>query len=134
MRIEFEIPDEKVQHFTDDAKTRLIEQTKKYSIDVIYEAERIEDFFRENGASHEITDNIIFQAVRRNKTTKKKRVRDVLIRIAAELLLFIAGIMFIPEKFVTEAGSTNIWYLIAFIVVTLTAFISTIITYFVGGE
>ena len=82
----------------------------------------------------EITDNIIFQAVRRNRTEKKKNLKIVLVRVLAEILLFISGLMFLPEMFVTADGALNMGYLVAFLLVTLIAFIVTIVTYFIGGE
>nr|WP_300818403.1 hypothetical protein [uncultured Acetatifactor sp.] len=72
MEIKYEIADDKVRNFTDSAKNRLQEQSQKYTLEIIDEAEKIENLIRENGASTEITDNIVFQAVRRNRTEKKK--------------------------------------------------------------
>lgn len=134
MEIKYEIADDKVRNFTDSAKNRLQEQSQKYTVDIISEAERIEELIRENGASTEITDNIIFQAVRRNKTGKKKSIKIILIRIAAELLLFVSGLMFIPEMFITSENTFNLGYFVVFAIVTLIALVATIVTYFIGGE
>ena len=134
MEIKYEIADDKVRNFTDSAKGRLKEQAQKYTLEIISEAEKIEELIRENGASTEITDNIIFQAVRRNRTEKKKSIKIILIRIVAELLLFISGLMFMPEMFITSTNTFNIGYFIAFAIVTLIALIATIVTYFIGGE
>lgn len=68
LEIKYEIADDKIRNFTDSAKSRLQEQSPKYTLEIISEAEKVEKLIRENGASTEITDNIIFQAVRRNKT------------------------------------------------------------------
>lgn len=134
MEIKYEIPDDKVRNFTESAKSRLQDQSQKYTIEIINEAEKVEELIRENGASTEITDNIIFQAVRRNRTGKKRSVKIILIRIVAELLLFIAGLMFIPEMFITANNTFNLEYFVAFAMVTLIALIATIVTYFIGGE
>ena len=134
MEIKYEIADDKVRNFTDSAKNRLQEQSQKYTVDIISEAERIEELIRENGASTEITDNIIFQAVRRNKTGKKKSIKIILIRIAAELSLFVSGLMFIPEMFITSENTFNLGYFVVFAIVTLIALVATIVTYFIGGE
>lgn len=134
MEIKYEIPDDKVRSFTGSAKHRLQEQAQKYTLEIISEAEKVEELIRENGASTEITDNIIFQAVRRNRTEKKKNLKIVLVRVLAEILLFISGLMFLPEMFVTTDGALNMGYLVAFLLVTLIAFIVTIVTYFIGGE
>lgn len=134
MEIKYEIADDKIRNFTDSAKSRLQEQSQKYTLDIISEAEKVEELIRENGASTEITDNIIFQAVRRNKTGKKKNIRIILLRIAAEVLLFVSGLMFIPETFITKENAFNIEYFFIFAIVTLIALIATIATYFIGGE
>lgn len=134
MEIKYEIADDKIRNFTDSAKSRLQEQAQKYTLEIISEAEKVEEFIRENGASTEITDNIIFQAVRRNKTEKKKSIKTILIRIAAEILLFVSGLMFIPEMFITPENNFNLGYFFVFAIVTLTALVATIVTYFIGGE
>jgi len=134
LEIKYEIADDKIRNFTDSAKSRLQEQSQKYTLEIISEAEKVEKFIRENGASTEITENIIFQAVRRNKTEKKKSIKTVLVRIAAELLLFISGLMFIPERFVNTEHTFNLEYFVFFAIVTLIALVATIVTYFIGGE
>ncbi|MCH5297281.1 MAG: hypothetical protein J1E85_06385 [Ruminococcus sp.] len=134
MEIKYDIADDKVRNFTDDAKSRLQEQALEYTLEIISEAEKVEKFIREHGASPEITDNIIFQAVRRNKTEKKKSIFIILVRIIAELLLFIAGLMFLPDMFITAEGTLNISYFLIFVIVTVIAIIASIVTYFVRGE
>ncbi len=134
MEIKYEIADDKVRNFTDSAKNRLQEQSQKYTLEIIDEAEKIENLIRENGASTEITDNIVFQAVRRNRTEKKKSIKIIIIRIVAELLLFISGLMFLPEMFITSENTFNLEYFVVFAIITLTALITTIVTYFLGGD
>lgn len=134
MEIKYEIPDDKVRNFTVGAKGRLQEQSRKYTLDIISEAEKVGELIRENGALTEITDNIIFQAVRRNKTEKKKNFKIIFIRIVAEIFLFISGLMFMPEKFITSENTFNLGYFVAFAIITLIALIATIATYFIGGE
>ena len=134
LEIKYEIADDKIRNFTDSAKSRLQEQSQKYTLEIISEAEKVEELIRENGASTEITDNIIFQAVRRNKTEKKKSIKTILIRIAAEILLFVSGLMFMPEMFITAENTFNLGYFVTFAIVTLIALVATIVTYFIGGE
>lgn len=134
LEIKYEIADDKIRNFTDSAKSRLQEQSQKYTLEIISEAEKVEELIRENGASTEITDNIIFQAVRRNKAERKKSIKTILVRIAAEILLFISGLMFIPEMFITKESTFNLGYFVAFAIVTLIALVATIVTYFIGGE
>lgn len=78
MEIKYEVTDDKVRNFTESAKNRLQEQVQEYTLDIISEAEKAAELFRENGAAKEITDNHIFQAIRRNKTGKKKMLRLLL--------------------------------------------------------
>lgn len=134
MEIKFQIPDEKVCNFTDGAKSRLKEQSQEYTLEIISEAERVEKIIRENGASTEITDNIVFQAIRRNKIGKKKKIKFIAFRVFAELFLFISGLMFLPDKFITAEKTLNLTYFVIYIVITLSAWITTIITYFMGGD
>lgn len=134
MEIKYEIPDDKVHNFTESAKSRLCDQSQKYTLEIINEAEKVEELIRENGASTEITDNIIFQAVRRRRAGKKKSVTIIIVRIVAEVLLFIAGLMFVPEMFITENNTFNLEYFVIFAIVTLIALIATIVTYFIGGD
>ena len=77
MEIKFDIDDNKVQHFTTGAKNRLSIQTKKYAEDIVNESEKVEELLREDGASPEITENIVFQAIRRNRTPLKHRKKMV---------------------------------------------------------
>ena len=63
----------------------------KYTLEIISEAEKVEELIQENGASTEITDNIIFQAVRRNKTEKKKSIKTILVRIVSRATIVHLG-------------------------------------------
>lgn len=134
MEIKFEIADDKLKNFTDPAKDKLIEQTRKYTLEIISEAEKTEDILRENGAFSEITNNTVIQAVRRNRTIRKKNIKIVIIRIIAEVLLFFSGIMFLPEYFITPENTFNVVYFAIFSLLTLVAIIATIITYFIGED
>ena len=73
MSIKIYINKIKVDNFSEDAKATLEKQIEKYAGDVIKEANLIEETIREDGASREITSNIVLQAVRKNKTYKKKK-------------------------------------------------------------
>ena len=134
LEIKYEIPDDKVRSFTGGAKKRLCEQAKTFTIEIVNEAEKVECLIRENGATVEITENIVFQAIRRNKTGKKKNVKIIVMRVFADLFLFVSGLMFIPEMFITSDKTLNITYFIGYIIVTLIAFIFTVVTYFIGGD
>ena len=134
MQITIDIPDDKVSGYTDNAKDRLKKLTEEYVSDIISEAEKVEKMFHEKGASADITDNIIFQASRRNKTEKKKDIKLILFRIVAEILLFVAGCMFIPERFINSNQSLDIVYFSFFLIVVTITLICVITSHFLGGE
>ena len=90
--------------------------------------------FHEAGASADITDNIIFQASRRNKTEKKKDVKLIIFRVLAEILLFAAGCMFIPERFIDSNNKLNLMYLVVYLIIVTIALICVITSHFLGGE
>ena len=102
LEVKFEIPEDKVIHFTENAKKRLIDEAQKYTLDIVNESERTEELLREDGASSEITNSTVIQAVRRNHTVRKKKTKIIVLRIIAEVFLFAAGIMFLPDSFVNS--------------------------------
>lgn len=115
---------------TSDAKERLIKQAEKHTLEIINEAERIEEASRENGAKIEITENTIFQAVRRSKTSSlKKNWMKIVLKILSEVLLFIAGLLFNQDKFATDTI-----YFLVFTLVFMIALIITIIMHVKDGE
>lgn len=131
MEIKYYIDDNKLQNFTNEAKSKLIEQSREHTIDIIKEAENVEESLREYGATSEITGNIIFQAVRtlrRHPTKKFKWVTNIL-KIFSELLLFFAGCLFDQENF---AKNTTQFYW--FFAVFFIAAILTIALHFQEGE
>lgn len=131
MEIKYDIDDSKLQNFTDEAKSKLIEQSRKHTLDIINEAEKVEESLREYGATSEITGNIIFQAVRtlRNHPAKKLKWVTILLKILSELLLFIAGCLFNQDNF---AKNTTQFYW--FCGVFFIAVILTIALHFKEGE
>lgn len=42
--------------------------------------------------------------------------------------------MFLPEMFITSENTFNLEYFVVFAIITLTALITTIVTYFLGGD
>lgn len=131
MEVKFDIDDNKVQNFTDGAKNRLSLQAKKYAEDIVSESEKVEELLREDGALPEITENIVFQAIRRNRTPLKHRKKwwMIVIKILSELLLFISGLMFNQEKL-----STSITYFGFFSLIFTSALIITIIMHVKDGD
>lgn len=134
MEVKFDVDDTTVKNFTSSAKERLVTQASIYIIEVIEEAKKLEGKFRENGAGTEITDTIILQAVRRNKSPKKTNIKVILLKIFSELLLFIAGIMFLPNMFVDSNGKLNIVYFALYLFVICIAIILCVVNNFLGGD
>ncbi|MBO7245285.1 MAG: hypothetical protein J6V56_00805 [Clostridia bacterium] len=136
MEVKFEIAEDKIKHFSGNAKTRITEYAKNYTLDIISEAERIELSTHEGDSPSEITSSHVSHAANKFRSisgVKKKRRGLIILKIVSELLIFITGIMFLPDQFVRE-GTFNIVYFIIFIVVFSAALIATIVSHFLGGE
>lgn len=96
MAVQINIVDDKVDNFSNEAQTTLTKQIEKYADDIIKEANLIEEGIREDGASTEITSNIVLQAVRKNKTYHNKKSNKTLLitKIVSALSLLITGFLF----------------------------------------
>lgn len=134
LQIQFDISDNNLTFFSQGAKNRLLEQAKLHTLDIISEANKVEDMIHENGASQEITENIVVQAIRRNKTIRKKRMGTIILKIFSEFLLLLSGLLFIPNLFVKSDGSLNLIYSIFFLIVLTASLILTITMHFKDGE
>lgn len=131
VEIKYEVDDSKVSSFTVEAKAKLIDHSRQHTLEIISEAEKVEASLHENGATSEITGNMIFQAARkiRNYPIKKYKWVIVLLRIVSELLLFIAGCLFSQESFAKDPVQFY-WFCGVFFV----AAILTIALHFKEGE
>lgn len=87
LQINFNLSDAELTHFSQGAKNRLSNQARQYTLEIISEANKVEELLRENGASQEITESIVVQAIRRNKTVRKKNVRVIILKILSEIFL-----------------------------------------------
>ena len=134
MQIQFNLSDTELTHFSQGAKNRLTEQAKQYTLEVISEANKVEEMLRENGASQEITESIVVQAIRRNKTVRKKNIGAIVLKILSEILLFISGLLFLPDMFIKSDNTLNMPYLIFFLLLITISLILTIIMYFKDDE
>lgn len=134
MDIKFQISDNKIRNYTSKAKEELSNVAEKHTLEVIREANKVDEIWRENGVSQQITPNHIIQASRRTKISKKKGILFILLKIVAEFLLFVAGLLFLPEKFTKSDGSFNLLYFLLFLGVLTTALILTICMHFKEGE
>lgn len=134
MQINFDLSDAELTHFSQGAKNRLTEQAKQYTLEIISEANKVEEMLRENGASQEITESIVVQAIRRNKTVKKKNIGAIILKILSEILLFISGLLFLPDMFIKSDNTLNMPYFIFFLLLITISLILTIIMHFKDGE
>ncbi len=134
MQINFDLSETELTHFSQDAKNRLTEQARQYTLEIISEANKVEEMLRENGASQEITESIVVQAIRRNKTARKKNIGIIILKILSEILLFISGLLFLPDKFINSDSTLNMPYFIFFLLLITISLILTIIMHFKDGE
>lgn len=134
MQINFDLSDAELTHFSQGAKNRLTEQARQYTLEIISEANKVEEMLRENGASQEITESIVVQAIRRNKTVKKKNIGAIILKILSEILLFISGLLFLPDMFIKSDNTLNMPYFIFFLLLITISLILTIIMHFKDGE
>lgn len=126
MAIQVNIDDSQIDNFSTDAQTTLKKQMEKYTTDIIKEANLIEEAIREDGASTEITSNIILQAVRKNKTNNNKKSNKGLLitKIISVFSLLITGFLF------DSAGyQNNVVKLITFIIFLIVASVSTVLQF-----
>lgn len=73
MALQVNIDNDKIDNFSIGAKAELVKQLEKYGDNIIKESNLIEEAIREDGASTEITSNIVIQAVRKSKVPSKKK-------------------------------------------------------------
>lgn len=124
--VQINIVDDKVDNFSNEAQTTLTKQIEKYADDIIKEANLIEEGIREDGASTEITSNIVLQAVRKNKTYHNKKSNKTLLitKIVSALSLLITGFLFDSSGY-----ENNKIGLIAFVICLIVASISTVLQF-----
>ena len=131
MAVQINIVDDKVDNFSDEAQTTLKKQIEKYADDIIKEANLIEEGIREDGASTEITSNIVLQAVRKNKTYHNKKSNKTLLitKIVSALSLLITGFLFDSSGY-----QNNKMGLIAFVICLIVASVSTVLQFVIEDK
>ena len=134
MQISFDLSDVELTPFSQGAKNRLTQQARQYTLEIISEANKVEEMLRENGASQEITESIVVQAIRRNKTVKKKNIGAIILKILSEILLFISGLLFLPDMFIKSDNTFNMPYFIFFLLLIAISLTLTTIMHFKDGE
>ena len=136
LKIEIEIPDEKVECFSNNAKNDIGKYAEKYTLDIISEAERIELSTHEGNSESEITSTHVAQSANKfklNNTVRRKKTFLNVVKAISEIFLFFAGILFSTDKFVVNQ-EFNLWYFILFMFVFTIALIATIMSYTLGGD
>ena len=123
MKLEIEIPDEKVKCLSPTANMELARVAKSYIIDVLDEAGRIEESRRNSKSSPEITGAIINEAVLYSKTIgfrKKKSAGKIFLQIVSYVSTIFTGALFNIDKF------KNVGYVLLFLAVFTVCMFSTI--------
>lgn len=127
MAIQVNIDENKVDNFSNDARTTLKKQLEKYADDIIKEANLIEEILTDDGASIEITSRTILQAARKNETyhgKKKKNVGSVITKTVSALSLLLTGFLFDS----TGYQDSTVRF-IAFIISLIVACVSTVLQF-----
>lgn len=129
MEIKIKIQDEKLNNFSANAILRIQSEAEQHTMDVIEEAEKVEGIIREDGATKEITESIVYQAIRRTKTERKPMKRNWLFNPISEISILFVGMMFKTESFLTPEGKLDVFYLLLFLFVLTVALLSTTFKY-----
>jgi len=114
MKIEFDIPEEKVNGLHDPGKRELLKRCKKWTEDIIDEAARIESSRNETDEP-DITAAIINEATlheRRFPLKRKINWRVKLTQIGAFITTLVTGSLLDTEKF--NKTSHVVWFLVFF--------------------
>jgi 2-keto-4-pentenoate hydratase len=116
MKLEIDIPDEKVQNFSQDAKTELIKQSNRIAVEIADEASRIEEGRRLPETNSEITQSNVREAATQPRmiVARKKSLTSRIIQAVAFLSTLIAGNLLDTSKF-TETNHV-IWFIIVLFV------------------
>lgn len=116
MKIEFEIPDEKVQNFSSDAQTELTTQAERLTIEIVDEASRIENSRRISDTNSEVTQSNVKESAThpRRFFQPKKTLLSKVIQLVAFISTMISGSMLDPTKFTNT--SHLIWFIVTLFV------------------
>lgn len=120
MKLEIDIPDEKVQHFSQDAITELKAQSIRIAQEITDEASRIEEGRRLPTAHSEITQSIVKEAAAQPRMTisRKKNHLIKIIQAVAFISTLISGLLLDISKF-TETNHV-IWFIVVLFVAIAT--------------
>lgn len=127
MPLRIDIPDQKLEFLTDEAKDELKRSITNFSDGTLKEAERIEASFRNDSNSRpEITRHLIQEAVSYQKSIYKKQgasMKYKIIQLVSALSLFISGIIFDFEEIQKSASLLIIFFIVASIAILSTFYL-----------
>jgi hypothetical protein len=129
--VRIEIPDASLTYFSSEAKNELENHLKKYSTEIIKEAERIEESLKEDTSTPEITRQVIKQSVTSCKNvygTRKQPWRTIVKKITATLGMAISGYLCDFDKFKESTP-----HLFIFMIFAISGTVAAILLVF-GGE
>lgn len=125
MNIEFEIPDEKVQNFSGDARAELKNQSSRIAEEIVDEASRIEASRRVPESNSEVTQSNVKEAATQPRmiVARKKSWLSKVIQVVAFISTLIAGSLLDTTKF-TETNHV-IWFIVmSFIAIGTTVYLT----------
>lgn len=125
MRIEFDIPDEKVQTFSLDAKAELTRQANRIANEIVDEASRVEATRRLPETNSEVTQSNVKEVATQPRMvlTKKKTVKSKIIQLVAFGSTLVAGSLLDTSKF-TETNHV-VWFIVmSFLAIGTTVYLT----------
>jgi len=115
MPLQIEIPDEDARYLSQQAQEELVASTKKYSQELLNEANRLEAANRENGGDPEITRVMIRDAalhVQRYPPRSKRSWGFTVIQIASAITALLTGGLFDVDKMQQDIGRLIIFLIL----------------------
>ena len=125
MKLEIDIPDEKVQNFSQEAKTELKKQSNRIAVEITDEASRIEEGRRLPETNSEITQSNVREAATQPRmiVQRKKSLTSKIIQAVAFISTLIAGNLLDPSKF-TETNHVFLFVLVLFVAIGTTVYLT----------
>lgn len=130
MEVKIDIPDAKLEGFTDGAKNRIQKLSEKYAVEIVDEAGRLEFSARQSDASRDITESQVINAEKNCRTIiKPRKTAKLLFRIISDFSILIFGLMFSFDRFMNENKEPNIVYIILIFIVAIVGVTTTVLKY-----
>ena len=126
MKIEIEILDEKVQNFSQEAKTELQRQSNRVAEEIVDEAGRIEASRRLPETKSEVTQSNVKEAATQPRmiVAKKKSWWTKIIQLVAFISTLFLGSLLDTEKFNT-GGNHVFWFIVtSFVAIGTTIYLT----------